>query len=55
MENRNGITFSSALQLILIVLKLTNIIKWNWIFVLMPTIIGIIITIIVILYIAHYK
>jgi len=33
-------SFSSALQLLLIAFKLTDVIDWSWFFVLLPTIFG---------------
>lgn len=35
-ENRRGIDFVEALQLIFITLRLCNVIEWNWIWVLSP-------------------
>lgn len=41
-----GITFASLLQLVFIVLKLCGVITWSWVFVLMPLIVAIGLTII---------
>lgn len=35
--SRNGIGFFNALTLIFIVLKLTKVISWSWVWVLAPT------------------
>lgn len=41
MENKNttsgGIGFVGALQITFIILKLTKVIKWSWLWVLSPT------------------
>lgn len=34
-----GITFTGALQLIFVILKLCGVITWDWIFVLLPALI----------------
>ena len=36
MENKAGVGFSGLLALIFIVLKLTNVINWSWLWVLSP-------------------
>lgn len=36
-----GIEFISLFQLMLIILKLTGVIDWNWWLVLLPTVIGV--------------
>lgn len=46
-----GVSTLSAVQIVLIVLKLCKLIDWSWIFVLMPTWIGIgLVVVLVILY-----
>jgi membrane protein YdbS with pleckstrin-like domain len=35
-ENVRGVTFTGLLQIVFIVLKLTNIIQWSWLWVLSP-------------------
>ena len=35
-----GVTFGMLLQLAFIILKLCNVITWNWVFVLMPLIVS---------------
>lgn len=36
ISNRSGIGFSGALTIAFIVLKLTNVINWSWLWVLSP-------------------
>jgi len=46
MENKNNVkvsldfSFGTMLQIVFIVLKLTNVIAWSWVWVLAPTWIG---------------
>lgn len=49
-----GVGFTSLLQLTFIILKLTNVIDWNWFWVLSPFIfsIGLVILILIIFFIA---
>jgi hypothetical protein len=49
-NNYRGLGFWGSLQLALIILKLCNIIKWSWIAVFTPTIIGVTITLLIIIY-----
>lgn len=42
-NNRGGISFAGALQIAFIVLKLMNVIKWSWFWVLAPTWVGLIV------------
>lgn len=45
----SGIGFIEALQIVFIVLKLVKVINWNWVWVLSPTWIPLLITIICLL------
>ena len=50
MNKKNGaVSFIGLLQIVFIVLKLTNIIDWNWVIVLIPLIIDIALYVIVII------
>ena len=46
-KSSGGISFTGALTLIFIVLKLTKIIKWSWLWVLSPIWISIALTVII--------
>ena len=46
-NSKSGVTGITILQIAFIVLKLCGVIKWGWIFVLMPTWIEIILIIII--------
>ena len=45
--NNNGVTFFGILTIVFIVLKLTHVIDWSWVWVLSPLWVSAIITIIV--------
>lgn len=45
--NKEGIGFTGLLQIVFIVLKLTNLINWSWWWVLCPTWIGVAIILLV--------
>lgn len=47
-----GVSFEGLLQLAFIILKLTNIIKWSWLWVLSPTWIPLCILLVILLIIA---
>lgn len=44
-NSKGGISFTGALQIVFIVLKLCKVIKWSWVWVLSPTwiVIGVVI------------
>ena len=48
-DSRSGMSFSSVLTLIFVVLKLVGVIDWSWIWVLCPIWINVIIIIIIVL------
>lgn len=45
-NNRTGLTMNEALQIAFIILKLTNVISWSWVWVLSPTWIAVLIVLI---------
>ena len=45
-----GLGFTGALQIVFIVLKLTKIIKWSWLWVLSPIWISLILAIVIIIF-----
>lgn len=49
METNSGIGFCGLLTIVFIVLKLTKIINWSWLWVLAPIWIPIIITVIIVI------
>jgi len=55
-KNRNatGMSFSSWLTLIFIVLKLTNVIGWSWLWVLSPTWIPLAMVIVILLFVGLF-
>lgn len=59
MNKKNGaVSFIGLLQIVFIILKLTNIIDWDWVIVLIPLIIDIalyVIAIIISIFIAIFK
>jgi hypothetical protein len=40
-SNKGNVMFLNIVTLVFVVLKLTGVIDWNWLLVLMPTILGI--------------
>ena len=50
-KSSGGISFTGALTLIFIVLKLTKIIKWSWLWVLSPIWISILLAIVIAIFI----
>lgn len=48
-QNNNSITFTGLLQAIFITLKLLDVIKWSWFWVLSPVIISVALSIVYIL------
>lgn len=46
-NNNGGLSFSSVLTLIFIVLKLTGFIDWSWLWVLAPTWISLLLVIVI--------
>ena len=48
-HNTNNINYMHILTIVFIVLKLCGVISWNWIYVILPSIISITLTIIVII------
>jgi len=48
-HNTNNINYMHILTIVFIVLKLCGVIGWNWIYVILPSIISITLTIIVII------
>lgn len=40
-NSSNGLSFTSLLQLVFIILKLCNVIHWSWFWVLSPTLLGV--------------
>ena len=53
MENKAGVGFSGLLALIFIVLKLTNVINWSWLWVLSPIWLPILLVILFYIFIAY--
>lgn len=53
-NSSKGLGFASVLTLVFIVLKLTGIISWSWVWVLAPLWIDLIITIVITLLIATF-
>lgn len=49
MKNKNGIGFVGLLQIAFIILKLCNVINWNWLLVLSPMLISLALSVIVII------
>lgn len=52
-NSSGGIGFAGLLQVAFIVLKLCNVIKWSWLWVLAPSWISVILTMIVILWLCR--
>jgi hypothetical protein len=48
-HNTNNINYMHILTIVFIVLKLCGVIGWNWIYVILPSIISITLTIIIII------
>lgn len=48
-NNYNGVNYLHILTLIFVTLKLCNVINWKWIFVIMPSLISIGLTIFIII------
>lgn len=48
-HNTNNINYMHILTIVFIVLKLCGVISWNWIYVILPSLISIALTIIVII------
>ena len=49
-DTRTGLSFLEALQLVFIILKLCKVINWSWWYVLSPTLIGIGLFLIILIY-----
>lgn len=54
-HNNSGLSFSSVLTLIFIVLKLTGFINWSWLWVLAPTWISLLLFIVIAVLIADAR
>jgi len=51
----SGIGFSGLLTIVFIILKLTKVIDWSWLWILSPIWIGIIVNVIIVIAVYAYK